>query len=93
MSDDILNDLAGKLEQLSAEDQRSVLAHLDTISSREYMAAEAAKKAAQIKVQRQIEPLEREMNELLKHPSANRFRIRDVKKQLDPLYRELDGLK
>ncbi len=92
MSDDVLHDLASKLEQLSAEDQRAVLAHLDSISSREHLAAEAAKKAVEIRLQRQIEPLENELSRIMQHPSANRERMRELRKQLEPLYAERDRL-
>ncbi len=94
MSDNnpIFNDLASKLEGLSAEDQRAVMARLDTITSREYMAAEAAKEAQRVRLRREIEPLVAQLNEALKHPTANRVKIAQLKKELDAKSHELEAL-
>ncbi len=91
--DNNFKDLAAKLEGLSAEDQRAVMSHLDTITSRDYMAAEAARKAEELQLRRQIEPLEKQLNEAMKHPSANAQLLRQLNKQLTPLWNRLEALK
>ncbi len=39
----------------------------------------------------QIAPLEKKLNKLLEFPSANRWAIRELRKQLDALWKERDG--
>ncbi len=39
----------------------------------------------------QIKPLEDELNRLMEFPSANRWRIAELRKQLEPLWKARDG--
>jgi hypothetical protein len=91
-----ISEIAKLMADLDADQQAEVLRHLDSVATPEFLAQRARTKIQEVKqtkIARQLESISRRLEELQKHPSANRDEIRKVTAEWDRVHRELEASK